>query len=71
MVTTVHDLQIVNESIPHSPHDFRVDYIVTPTQVLECDAAPRPAGIDWPALRPEPIHDLPVLDRLRPTRPGE
>jgi CysZ protein len=32
IVTTVHDLQVVDEPIPDSSHDFRVDFIVTPTQ---------------------------------------
>lgn len=65
IVTTLHDLQVVDEPIPHGPHDFRVDYIVTPTQVLECPAFPRPRGVDWGYLRPEQLREIPVLSRFR------
>ena len=30
IVTTVHEQQVLNEVLPHEPHDFTVDYIVTP-----------------------------------------
>src|SRR5439155_14764975 len=31
IVTTVHDLQVLDEELPVLPHDIPVDYIVTPT----------------------------------------
>jgi 5-formyltetrahydrofolate cyclo-ligase len=65
IVTTVHDLQVVDEPIPSRAHDFRVDYIVTPTKVVKCAPTPRPAGIDWTALDPEQLNEIPILNRLR------
>ncbi|HEY0696599.1 MAG TPA: 5-formyltetrahydrofolate cyclo-ligase [Micromonospora sp.] len=61
LVTTVHDLQVVDGPLPESPHDFSVDVIVTPTQVIECGPPRRPAGIDWDILSPQKIDAIPVL----------
>jgi 5-formyltetrahydrofolate cyclo-ligase len=66
IVTTVHDLQVVDEPIPDSPHDFRVDYIVTPTQTIPCPPSSPPGGIDWEQVTPEQVAAIPVLRRLRP-----
>lgn len=66
VITTVHDLQILDEPIPQSPHDFRVDYIITPTRVLKCPPSPRPRGIDWPQLTAEQLREIPALSRSSP-----
>jgi 5-formyltetrahydrofolate cyclo-ligase len=66
IVTTVHDLQVVDEPIPDSPHDFRVDYIVTPTQTIPCPPSSVPGGIDWEQVTPGKLAAIPVLRRLRP-----
>lgn len=66
IVTTVHDLQVVDQPIPHSPHDFQVHYIVTPTQVIPCPPGPPPAGIDRQLVTPERTAAIPVLGQLRP-----
>jgi 5-formyltetrahydrofolate cyclo-ligase len=34
ILTTVHPLQIVNEDLPETNHDFRIDFIVTPTEII-------------------------------------
>ncbi|MBE8520563.1 5-formyltetrahydrofolate cyclo-ligase [Amycolatopsis sp. H6(2020)] len=61
IVTTVHQLQVVEEELPETAHDFRVDVIVTPDEVIECPAAPRPAGLIWDHLDAEKIAAIPVL----------
>ena len=66
IVTTVHDLQVVDQPIPDSPHDFRVHFIVTPTQVIPCPPSPPPAGIDWQLITAEQTATIPVLGQLRP-----
>ncbi|MET8825087.1 5-formyltetrahydrofolate cyclo-ligase [Streptomyces sp. NPDC004610] len=66
IVTTVHDLQVVDGEIPESPHDFRVDLIVTPERVIECPPHKRPQGILWESLNPEMIAEIPVLANRRP-----
>jgi 5-formyltetrahydrofolate cyclo-ligase len=63
IATTVHALQVLEEDIPEMDHDFRVDLIVTPEQVIWCRHPKRPAGLDWNRLRPEQIAAIPVLAR--------
>ena len=36
VVTTVHDLQIINK-VPHQEFDSKVDYIITPNQIIKCE----------------------------------
>ncbi|MGD0062603.1 MAG: 5-formyltetrahydrofolate cyclo-ligase [Streptosporangiaceae bacterium] len=36
IVTTVHELQVLEEELPEQDHDFRVDLIVTPERVNRC-----------------------------------
>jgi 5-formyltetrahydrofolate cyclo-ligase len=63
IVTTVHELQVLEEDLPEQDHDFRVDLIVTPERVILCDAPKRPAGLDWQQLSVEQIASIPVLKR--------
>lgn len=61
IVTTVHSLQVVDEPLPETEHDFSVDLIVTPDEVIPCGPARRPAGLIWEHLSPEKIAAIPVL----------
>lgn len=61
IVTTVHDVQVVDQDLPETEHDFRVDIIVTPTRVIRCDRVPRPPGIIWDHLDEEKIAAIPIL----------
>jgi 5-formyltetrahydrofolate cyclo-ligase len=45
IVTTVHPLQLLDEKLPETDHDFRVDIIVTPADVLRAPRRGRPPGI--------------------------
>jgi 5-formyltetrahydrofolate cyclo-ligase len=38
VITTVHELQII-EKVPHDDFDTKVDYIVTPNQIIKCQKA--------------------------------
>lgn len=69
IVTTVHDLQVVDELIPAAPHDFRVRYIVTPTRVIECPASAPARGIEWDKISSELAASIPVLGYLARFRP--
>lgn len=64
LVTTVHPLQIVDEPLPETAHDFRVDRIVTAEEVISCPQAQRPAGIVWDHLDQDKIAAIPVLQEL-------
>jgi 5-formyltetrahydrofolate cyclo-ligase len=62
LTTTVHHLQVLDEDLPETAHDFRVQRIVTPEEIIVCtDAARRPAGILWDHLDAEKIKSIPVL----------
>jgi 5-formyltetrahydrofolate cyclo-ligase len=68
IVTTVHDLQVVDGEIPESAHDFRVDFIVTPKQVIACGPPKRPRGLCWETLSSERIAAIPALAAHRSTQ---
>ncbi len=61
IVTTVHPLQVLDEPLPHDEHDFTVDYIVTPHEIIPCGPPYRPAGVVWTTLDPDKITAIPVL----------
>jgi 5-formyltetrahydrofolate cyclo-ligase len=67
IVTTVHSLQIVEEErLPMQAHDWALNWIVTPDQVIETNTNySRPAGLDWDTLRPEQFKQIPILRKLR------
>jgi 5-formyltetrahydrofolate cyclo-ligase len=61
IVTTVHPLQVVDDVIPETEHDFSVDLIVTPDEVIECEPPRRPTGLYWNNLTAAKIAAIPVL----------
>lgn len=61
IVTTVHSLQVVGDELPETKHDFSVDLIVTPDEVIECGPPRRPSGLYWDSLSREKIEAIPVL----------
>lgn len=63
IVTTVHEIQVLDEAIPEAAHDFRVDLIVTPGRIVWCDEPRRPQ-VDWKGLRPEQVAAIPALQQL-------
>jgi 5-formyltetrahydrofolate cyclo-ligase len=65
IVTTVHPVQILPESIEMRPHDVPVDVIVSTEGVMTLRPAfPRPAGLYRVALTPEKIAEVPVIERV-------
>lgn len=68
IVTTVHELQLLDEELPETEHDFRVDLIATPERVLRTTTARRPPGILWNHLAGDKIGSIPVL-ATHPMRP--
>jgi len=59
--TTVHPVQVLDEELPETSHDFRVDLIVTPDGVIRCRLAHRPRGIVASHLDADKIAAIPVL----------
>jgi 5-formyltetrahydrofolate cyclo-ligase len=66
IATTVHRLQVLDEDLPEAAHDFRVDVIVTPDEVIRCDGGKPPSGLIWNSLSPEQITAIPALAARRP-----
>ncbi|MCO8127913.1 5-formyltetrahydrofolate cyclo-ligase [Acidimicrobiia bacterium EGI L10123] len=66
VVTTVHDVQVLPEGdIPVTDHDFRLDLVVTPDDVIECSPGERtPAAIRWDELTDDKIRSISLLARL-------
>ncbi len=61
IVTTVHRLQVVDEPLPETEHDFSVDLIISPEEVIQCRPPRRPRGLVWEHLSSEKIAAIPVL----------
>ncbi|MCC3606772.1 MAG: 5-formyltetrahydrofolate cyclo-ligase [Microcoleus sp. PH2017_29_MFU_D_A] len=67
IVTTVHPLQIVEDSrLPMQPHDWALNWIVTAQEVIETNTSyPRPTGLNWDSLRSKQLAQIPILRKLR------
>ena len=61
IATTVHRLQLLDDDLPETEHDFRVDLVVTPEETLRAPEPRRPPGILWSHLTAEKIAAIPVL----------
>ncbi len=62
VITTVHDVQVINDEIPMREHDVPVDYIITPTKIIETEKIyEKPKGIMWNILDKE----LPILEIIK------
>jgi 5-formyltetrahydrofolate cyclo-ligase len=53
VATTVHPLQVLDEELPETDHDFRVDLVVTPDEVIETGADRTAGRIHWDDLDDE------------------
>jgi 5-formyltetrahydrofolate cyclo-ligase len=47
VATTVHPLQVLDEALPETAHDFRADLIVAGGEAIPCRRSRRPPGILW------------------------
>ena len=64
-VTTVHDLQVVDEPIPTTPQDVPIDCICTPERTVDTPSPDgKPTGIAWELVDDERRAEIPVLARL-------
>lgn len=67
-VTTVHELQVVDEAIPTTPRDVPIDRVFTPERAVRT-AAPdaKPTGVSWDDLDDDRLDEIPILQRMSPT----
>lgn len=63
VVTTVHDIQLVDDEIPVQSHDVPLDVISTPRDRYRTETEySKPRGIDESALTPAQREAIPILD---------
>ena len=67
LTTTVHPLQVLDEALPETPHDFGLDVIVAGEEVITCRRSRRPPGILWEHLDAAKIAAIPALAERRGT----
>jgi 5-formyltetrahydrofolate cyclo-ligase len=65
-VTTVHEIQVVDEEIPTTPQDVPMNWLFTPERSIRAGASnSKPTGIEWDILSEERLDEIPILRRLR------
>ncbi len=65
ILTTVHAVQILDEDLPETDHDFRIDYIITPNEVISIRRrGGRPKGILPKQLSKGKIDEIPILQEI-------
>jgi 5-formyltetrahydrofolate cyclo-ligase len=65
VAAVVHDCQVVDLEIAPEPYDTIVDYIVTPSRILDTHRTlPKPQGILWDRLDPAMLDQIPPLKEL-------
>ena len=68
VLTTVDQIQILDEPFPWSRHDVSVDYIVSEEEIIFRDRLKsRPAGIYWEDLGESKLQEIPLLKSLYET----
>jgi 5-formyltetrahydrofolate cyclo-ligase len=67
ILTTISDIQVVeNEMVPLQKHDYPLDWVFTPTRVIETKHSySRPTGVHWDSVMPDQFEDIPFLKELR------
>jgi 5-formyltetrahydrofolate cyclo-ligase len=66
-VTTVHEIQLLGETVPTAPHDVPMDWVVTPDRTVRTDAGgDKPTEIEWEAFDERRLDEIPILSRLSP-----
>jgi 5-formyltetrahydrofolate cyclo-ligase len=71
VATTVHSLQVVDDELPRTDHDFDVDLIVTPELVIRPPQPVRKSpGIIWTEPSAARLAGIPVLARMAAARPA-
>lgn len=65
-VTTLHEMQFVDEEIPTTPQDVPIERVCTPNRDIRTDApSEKPSGIAWGALTDERADEIPILKQLK------
>ena len=71
VATTVHPLQVLEEALPETDHDFRLDLIIAGEDVIGCRRTRRPPGILWDHLDAAKVAAIPALAARASGRLGQ
>ena len=67
ILTTVHPLQVIDEDLPETDHDFRIDFIITPDEIISTHReGGRPPGIIKDHLTEQKFSEIPILKEILP-----
>jgi 5-formyltetrahydrofolate cyclo-ligase len=64
VVTTVHELQVIENEIQMTKHDVPMDVVITPKRVEKIPKKPKPQGVLWDELEKEKIEAIPLLKKI-------
>jgi 5-formyltetrahydrofolate cyclo-ligase len=65
ILTTIHSLQMVDGELPETDHDFRIDFIVTPEEIIQTHRkGGRPDGVIKDHLTKQKISEVPILGEI-------
>lgn len=71
IVTTIHDVQLVNEDFEVAPYDLPLDYVVTPSKIVRIHRLRgKPKGIYWDLVSSEKIGEIPILQEMLERKRG-
>lgn len=65
VITTVHDFQMVEFSIPRDDFDLGIDVVITPSRIVKIKNPIKPPGIIWDKLPKEKLDQIPTLQELK------
>lgn len=64
-VTTLHEIQFVNDEIPTTPQDVSIDWVCTPERSVKTNQTRgKPLGIVESALTEKQLDEIPILRKL-------
>lgn len=66
IITTVHPLMIVDESLlPLQEHDTYLTMVITPDEVIRTNVTKKQPQLNWSLVRADQIESIPILRRLK------
>ncbi|GAK03853.1 LOW QUALITY PROTEIN: 5-FCL-like protein [Geomicrobium sp. JCM 19037] len=65
VVTTIHHLQLIDDTLPSETFDVPVDWIITEEKALHLPEQVKPSGIEWSSISDDDYVNMPVLQELK------
>ena len=65
VITTVHELQIVEKEIPKEPFDLLIDIMLTPKQIIRTGVEKEDPKIIWSILDEKKLEEISLLKELK------